>query len=82
MPTHPRLCNKVNTQSDSLSPTVLKEDVPFPTSTALDDLELLQPRNYFGIELIPPKLNVQTRVAKRTNQLYISVEEQSFVIKG
>ena len=45
MPTHPRLCKKVNTQSDSVPSTVLKEDIPFPTSTALDDSELLQPLN-------------------------------------
>ena len=43
MPTRPHLCKKVNTQSDSVPPTVLKEDISFPTSTALDDLELLHP---------------------------------------
>ena len=45
MPTRPPLCKKVNTQSDSVPPTVLKEDTPFSTSTALDDLKLLQPLN-------------------------------------
>ena len=42
MPTRPCLCKKVYTQSDSVPPTVLKEDIPFPTSTTLDDLKLLQ----------------------------------------
>ena len=41
----PRLCNQFHTLSDSVPPAVLKEDIPFPTSTALDDLELLQPLN-------------------------------------
>ena len=45
MPAHPRLCKKVCGQSDSVLPTMLKEDIPFPASTALDDLELLQPLN-------------------------------------
>ena len=42
MPTNPCLCKKVHTQSDSVPPTVLKEYIPFPTSTALDDSEILQ----------------------------------------
>ena len=29
--------------SGYVPPSVLKEDIPFPTSTALDDLKLLQP---------------------------------------
>ena len=37
MPTRPRLCKKVNTQSDSVPPNVLKEGIPFLTSTALDN---------------------------------------------
>ena len=41
MPTHPRLCKKVHSQSDSVPPTVVKEDKLFPT----DDIELLQPLN-------------------------------------
>ena len=45
IPTHPRLCKKVNTQSDSATTTVLREGIPCPVSTALDDLELLQPLN-------------------------------------
>ena len=45
MSTRPRLCKKVHTQSDSVPRTALKEDIPFPTSTALDALELLQPFN-------------------------------------
>ena len=45
MPTHPHICKKVRAHSDSVPPTVTKEDIPFPVSTALDDLELLQPLN-------------------------------------
>ena len=36
---------EVRAHSDSVPPTVTKEDIPFPASTALDDLELLQPLN-------------------------------------
>ena len=50
MTTQPRLCKKVHTQSDSVPPIVLKKDIPFPTSTALDDLELLQPLNQNGVD--------------------------------
>ena len=45
MPTHPHLCKKVRAHSDSVPPTVMKGDIPFPGSTAVDDLELLQPLN-------------------------------------
>ena len=45
VPTHPHICKKVRAHSDSVPPTVMKEDIPFPASTALDDLELLQPLN-------------------------------------
>ena len=41
MPTHPHIFKKVRAHSDS----VTKEDIPFPASTVLDDLELLQPLN-------------------------------------
>ena len=45
MPTHPHICKKVCAHSGSVPPTVTKEDIPFPASTALDELELLQPLN-------------------------------------
>ena len=45
MPTRPHICKKVRAHSGSVPPTVTKEDIPFPASTALDDLELLQPLN-------------------------------------
>ena len=42
MPTRPHICKKVRAHSGFVPPTVTKEDIPFPASTALDDLELLQ----------------------------------------
>ena len=45
MPTHPHICKKVCAHSGSVPPTMTKEDIPIPASTALDDLELLQPLN-------------------------------------
>ena len=45
MPTLLRLCKKVHTQTDSVPPTLLKVELPFTTSAALDDLKPLQPLN-------------------------------------
>ena len=35
MPTRPHICKKVCAHSDSVPPTVTKEDIPFPASAAL-----------------------------------------------
>ena len=69
MPTRPHICKKVRAHSDSVPPTVIKEDIPFPASTALDDLELLQPLNRNRVDFA--KAQLAESVAKRTNQLYI-----------